>query len=522
MTNIPVKRALFSVTDKKSLDSFAKALSGRGVEIIASGGTAKAIRDAGVPVIDVSDITAFPEIMNGRVKTLHPKIHGGILADRENRAHLEQAAKHGIGLIDLVVVNLYRFRQAAENPSLGEKDIVEEIDIGGPTLIRAAAKNFHSVAVVVEPGDYDALLKELAENGGSVTLEMRRRLAAKAFLHTACYDAAISRYFERITAAPGELPASIVTAYRRRQALRYGENPHLRGALYAADQAEGGLAKLAQLQGKELSYNNIQDLYSAFILARDLGPSACAIMKHMNPCGAASCGNAAESFTRARRTDETSAFGSVVAFNDVVDGKVAESCGDIFLEVIVARGFKQDALEIFSKKKNLRLVTIPSAEWDGEIGGFVTREIGDLLLVQDRDEGFPELESWRVATTRTPAPEEERALKIAWKIAKHVRSNAIVICDAQGTVGVGAGQMSRVDSCRIAVDKAKREGMRVEGASAASDAFFPFPDGVEVLAAAGVKAIVQPGGSVRDEEVVAAANRLGISMLMTGVRHFKH
>jgi phosphoribosylaminoimidazolecarboxamide formyltransferase/IMP cyclohydrolase len=522
MTNIPVKRALFSVTDKKLLDSFAKALSGRGVEIIASGGTAKAIRDAGVPVIDVSDITAFPEIMNGRVKTLHPKIHGGILADRENRAHLEQAAKHGIGLIDLVVVNLYRFRQAAENPSLGEKDIVEEIDIGGPALIRAAAKNFHSVAVVVEPADYDALLRELAENGGAVTLEMRRRLAAKAFLHTASYDAAISRYFERIVAAPGELPASIVTAYRRRQALRYGENPHLRGALYAADQAEGGLAKLAQLQGKELSYNNIQDLYAAFLLARDLGPSSCAIIKHMNPCGAANCGGAAESFTRARRTDEASAFGSVVAFNDVVDRRVAETCGDIFLEVIVARGFKQDALEIFAKKKNLRLVTIPSTDWEGENRGFVTREIGDLLLVQDRDEGFPELETWRVATARTPAPEEERALKIAWKIAKHVRSNAIVICDAQGTIGVGAGQMSRVDSCRIAVDKARREGMRVEGASAASDAFFPFPDGVEELAAAGVKAIVQPGGSVRDEEVVAAADKLGISMMMTGVRHFKH
>jgi phosphoribosylaminoimidazolecarboxamide formyltransferase / IMP cyclohydrolase len=520
--NVPVKRALISVTDKKSLDSFAKALAGRGVEIIASGGTAKAIRDAGVPVIDVSDVTAFPEIMNGRVKTLHPKIHGGILAERDNRAHLEQAAKHAIGLIDLVVVNLYRFRQAAENPSLGEKDIVEEIDIGGPALIRAAAKNFHSVAVVVEPGDYDAVLKEMAENGGSVTLDMRRKLAAKAFFHTACYDAAISRYFERILSPPGDLPASMITAYRKKQALRYGENPHLRGALYAADQADGGLAQLAQLQGKELSYNNIQDLHSAYCLARDLGKASCAIIKHMNPSGAANCGVAAESFTRARLTDETSAYGSVVAFNDVVDRRVAETCGDIFLEVIVARGFKQDALEIFSKKKNLRLVTIPAEEWDKPMRGWNTKEIGELLLVQDRDEGFPELESWRIATARKPSPEEERALGIAWRIAKHVRSNAIVICDAQGTIGVGAGQMSRVDSCRIAVDKARREGMRVEGASAASDAFFPFPDGVEALASAGVKAIVQPGGSVRDDEVVAAADRLGISMVMTGVRHFKH
>ncbi len=520
--NVPVKRALFSVTDKKGLDSFAKALSSRGVEIIASGGTAKAIRDAGVPVIDVSDITAFPEIMNGRVKTLHPKIHGGILAERENRAHLEQAAKLGIGLIDLVVVNLYRFRQAADNPKLGEKDIVEEIDIGGPALIRAAAKNFHSVAVVVEPGDYDAVIKELAENGGSTTLEMRRRLAAKAYFHTGSYDAAISRYFERITNPPDALPGALITAYRRRQALRYGENPHLRGALYAADQAEGGLAKLAQLQGKELSFNNIQDLHAAFVLARDLGPASCAIIKHMNPCGAANCGASAESFTRSRRTDETSAFGSVVAFNDVVDQRTAETTGDIFLEVIVARGFKQEALDLFAKRKNLRLVTIPAEEWEGAKRGLATREIGELLLVQDRDEGFPELESWRVATARKPSAEEERALRIAWKIAKHVRSNAIVICDAQGTIGVGAGQMSRVDSCRIAVDKARREGLQVEGTSASSDAFFPFPDGIEALASAGVKAVIQPGGSVRDEEVIAAADRLGISMVLTGVRHFKH
>jgi phosphoribosylaminoimidazolecarboxamide formyltransferase/IMP cyclohydrolase len=520
--NVPVKRALVSVTDKRGLDSFAKALSSRGIEIIASGGTAKAIREAGVPVIDVSDVTAFPEIMNGRVKTLHPKIHGGILAERDNRAHLEQAAKLGIGLIDLVVVNLYRFRQAADNPKLGEKDIVEEIDIGGPALIRASAKNFYSVVVVVDPADYDAVLKELAENGGSTTLDMRRRLAAKAFFHTGSYDAAISRYFERITNPPDALPGALITAYRRRQALRYGENPHLRGALYAADQAEGGLAKLAQLQGKELSFNNIQDLHAAFALARDLGPSSCAIIKHMNPCGAANCGASAESFTRARRTDETSAFGSVVAFNDVVDQRTAETTGDIFLEVIVARGFKQEALDLFAKRKNLRLVTIPAEEWDKAKRGLAAREIGELLLVQDRDEGFPELESWRVATARTPLPEEERALRIAWKIAKHVRSNAIVICDAQGTIGVGAGQMSRVDSCRIAVDKARREGLQIEGASASSDAFFPFPDGIEALASAGVKAVIQPGGSVRDEEVIAAADRLGISMVLTGIRHFKH
>jgi phosphoribosylaminoimidazolecarboxamide formyltransferase/IMP cyclohydrolase len=520
--NIPIKRALLSVTDKRSIESFAKTLSGRGVEIIASGGTAKSLRDSGVPVTDVSDVTAFPEIMNGRVKTLHPKIHGGILADRENRGHLEQAAKHGIGLIDLVVVNLYRFREAADNPKLGEKEIVEEIDIGGPALIRAAAKNFHSVTVVVDPADYDSVTKDMHDHGGAVTLETRRRLAAKAFFHTASYDAAISRYFDRITTGAGELPGMWVAAYRKIQPLRYGENPHLRGALYARDQAAGGMAQLSQIQGKELSFNNIQDFYSAFALGRDLGRGSCAIIKHMNPCGAANCGNAAASFTRARRTDETSAYGSVVAFNDVVDMRTAEACADIFLEVIVARGFNADALELFVKRKNLRLLTVPAEEWERADRGFATREIGDLLLLQDRDEGFPELAKLNVVTARKPLPEEEKALALAWKLAKHVRSNAIVICDAQGTVGVGAGQMSRVDSCRIAVEKASAESLPLEGTSAASDAFFPFPDGVEVLAEAGVKAIVQPGGSIRDAEVIAAADRLGITMAFTGVRHFRH
>jgi phosphoribosylaminoimidazolecarboxamide formyltransferase/IMP cyclohydrolase len=520
--NTPIKRALISVTDKKGLEAFAKSLSARGVEIIASGGTAKSLRAAGVAVVDVSDVTAFPEIMNGRVKTLHPKIHGGILADRENRAHLEQAAKHGIGLIDLVVVNLYRFRQAAENQSLGERDIVEEIDIGGPALVRAAAKNFHSVAVVVDPDDYDRVLKEMGDSGGGLALDARRRLAAKAFFHTASYDAAVSRYFDRITTPPGELPTRWVAAYRRAQALRYGENPHLRGALYAPDEEGRGLSRLSQLQGKELSYNNIQDLYSAHMLARDMGKSSCAVIKHMNPCGAANCGSAAESFRRARRTDEASAFGSVVAFNDAVDRSVAEACADIFLEVIVARTFHPEAVEIFSKKKNLRLVTIPSEVWDSPGEGFATKEIGELLLLQDRDEGFPELDAWKLATSRAPSTAEEKALRLAWRIAKHVRSNAIVICDSQGTIGVGAGQMSRVDSCRIAVDKARREGLSTEGTCAASDAFFPFPDGVEALAEAGVKAIIQPGGSMRDDEVVAAAERLGITMVLTGVRHFRH
>jgi len=520
--NGTIRKALISVTDKRGLDAFAKGLAARGVEIVASGGTAKAIRAAGVAVTEISEVTGSPEIMDGRVKTLHPKVHGGILADRSKKAHLDEAAKHGIGLIDLVAVNLYRFREAASNPALGEDQVVEEIDIGGPTLIRAAAKNFHSVTVIVDPGDYDAVLKEMDAGGGSVSLEARRALAAKAYFHTGSYDAAVSRYFERITAVPGEMPKVWINAYRRTQNLRYGENPHMRAALYLSEESGGGFSDLEQLQGKELSYNNIQDLHAAFALAKDLGRSSCAIVKHMNPCGAARCGSADESFTRARRTDPASAFGGVVALNEVVDARTAEVCGEIFLEVIVARGFSSEARELLAKKKNLRLIGIPAREWERPEPGFASKELGGLLLLQERDEGFPELGSWKVVTERSPSATERAALEIAWKIAKHVRSNAIVICDGDGTVGVGAGQMSRVDSCRIAVEKARREGFDIAGTVAASDAFFPFPDGVETLAAAGVSAIIQPGGSIRDEDAIAAANKLDMAMVFTGIRHFRH
>ena len=516
-----IRRALVSVTDKTGLDSFARALAKRGIEILASGGTAKALRAAGVPVLEIGDVTGFPEIMDGRVKTLHPKIHGGILADRSKPGHLAQAREHGIGLVDLVVVNLYRFRRAASDASLGEEAVVEEIDIGGPTLIRAAAKNYHSVAVVVDPADYATIERELEAHGGTIPLETRRLLAAKAFFHTASYDSSISRWFERLL-APRDLPDRLAVAYRKVQPLRYGENPHLRAGLYALDGEEEGLARIRQIQGKELSYNNLQDLYAAYLLARDLGPAACAIIKHMNPCGAAACRTAAESFIRARRTDETSSYGGVVAVNDVVDRGFAESCDDIFLEVIVARSFAPEALELMARRKNLRLVAVPGETWDRDDRGYVTREIGELLLLQDRDEGFPELDAWKVATKRAPSPAEERALRFAWRVAKHVKSNAIVVCDGEGTVGVGAGQMSRVDSCRIAIDKARRAAIELDGTVAGSDAFFPFPDGVEVLAEAGVRAIVQPGGSIRDDDVIAAADKLGVAMVITGRRHFRH
>ncbi|HUV36981.1 MAG TPA: bifunctional phosphoribosylaminoimidazolecarboxamide formyltransferase/IMP cyclohydrolase [Patescibacteria group bacterium] len=516
------KRALISVTDKRGVAQFAAALHERKFDIIASGGTAAALRDAGVPVTEISDVTGFPETMDGRIKTLHPKIHGGILADRSKEEHLAAARDLGIDLIDIVAVNLYRFSEAAADPALDVRDIVEQIDIGGPTLIRSAAKNFHCVTVVVDPGDYDSVIGELDRGDGAVSPETRRRLASKAFHHTASYDAAISIFFEGLETDVAELPDEIITVYRKIRPLRYGENPHLRAALYRTGRPVDAFGDFMQHQGKELSYNNIQDMYSAFLLARDLGGESCAIIKHMNPCGAASCGNPLESFLRARRTDPVSAFGSVVAINGEVSGEIAEACIEGYIEVIMAKGFTDSAIARFKKRKNLRLITVETAEWERDLPGWVSREIGGLLLVQDRDEGFPELAEMKLVTSRAPSESEEKALHLAWRTVKHVRSNAIVICDDAGTIGVGAGQMSRVDSCRIAVDKAHREGLAIEGASAASDAFFPFPDGVEVLVEAGVVAVVQPGGSINDQKVIDAAERLGITMLLTGRRHFRH
>lgn len=516
-----IKRALMSVTDKRGLVRFAAGLRERGVEIIASGGTSAALRSAGIEVTEIQDLTAFPECMDGRVKTLHPKVHGGILADRSKPIHLRQASDLDIELIDLVVVNLYRFREAAADPELSEMETIERIDIGGPALIRSAAKNHAAVTVVVDPDEYPRLLEEMDANAGAVTPDTRQRLAAEAFRHTAAYDAAISAWFE---SRPGraDLPGSIVTLYRRISTLRYGENPHQRAALYVQDHPAGEFHSFDQHQGKELSFNNIQDMWAAFMLAVDLGAGACAIIKHMNPCGAAVCATPVENFVRARSTDPTSAFGSVVAVNAVVDEAFAAAVTEGFVEVICARGFSDAALVLLGKKKNLRLITVPTSEWDREHSGLETRAAGDLLLAQERDSGFPELERLEIVTSRRPTPEQERALRLAWKIVKHVRSNGIVICDGYGTIGIGAGQMSRVDSCRIAVEKARSAQMRIEGSAAGSDAFFPFADGVELLARAGVESIIQPGGSLRDTEVIESAERLGIAMVITGRRHFKH
>ena len=516
-----IARALISVTDKSGVEAFAQELSKRGIEIIASGGTAGAIKNAGVPVIEVSDITGFPECMDGRVKTLHPKIHGAILADRDKKTHLDQAKEFGISLIDLVVVNLYRFREAVSNPRLDEKGIVEQIDIGGPTLIRSAAKNYHSVAVVVDPDDYSTVLDEIDKNAGRIPLDSRRQYASKAFHHTASYDAAISGFFDSLD-KEDELPEQMITVYNRVRNLRYGENPHQPAGLYVTDSPVGNFTGFTQHQGKELSYNNIQDMWAAFLLSKDLGGNSCAVLKHMNPCGASVLDTTFKSFIRARMTDPLSAFGSIVSVNGIVDENLAEASKEGFVEVIMARGFTDSALEALRKKKNLRLLTVPESEWEREINGWTSRETGEMLLVQKNDSGFPELEELEYVTSRKPSDEEKKAMFLSWKIVKHIKSNGIVICDPEGTIGVGAGQMSRIDSCRIAVDKARREGMQIEGTAAGSDAFFPFPDGVEHLVEAGVKCIIQPGGSIRDDEVIKSAEKLGITMALTGRRHFRH
>jgi phosphoribosylaminoimidazolecarboxamide formyltransferase/IMP cyclohydrolase len=519
--NRKVERALLSVTDKTGVVDFARGLTDRGVEIVASGGTARAIREAGIEVTGISDLTGFPECMDGRVKTLHPKVHGGILADRSKKEHLDQASELGIGLIDLVAVNLYRFREAASDPSLSELDIVEQIDIGGPTLIRSAAKNHDSVSIVTDPSDYASILEEMDANDGCVTDGIRKRLSSKAFHHTASYDSAISAWFDSIE-APAEMPEERISVYRKSRSLRYGENPHQKAALYIEESPVGSFHDFVQHQGKELSFNNIQDMWAAYLLARDLGENACAILKHMNPCGAAVCDTVGESFIRARKTDPVSAFGSVISVNGIVDEELAVASKDGFVEVILARGFTDGALDALKKKKNLRLISLPEEEWEREISGYVSREAGPMLLVQDRDTGFPEIEKLEIVTSRKPSPDEEKAMRLSWKVVKHMKSNGIVICDSLGTIGVGAGQMSRVDSCWIAVKKAQIANMAIEGATAGSDAFFPFPDGVETLVEAGVRCIIQPGGSIKDDEVIATAEKLGITMAITGRRHFRH
>jgi phosphoribosylaminoimidazolecarboxamide formyltransferase/IMP cyclohydrolase len=525
-----IARALVSVSDKTGVEDFAAGLAALGVEILSTGGTARMLRGRGLKVRDVSDVTGFPEMMDGRVKTLHPKVHGGLLGVRANPEHVRQMREHGIEPIDMVVVNLYPFEATAAKPGVHFAEIIENIDIGGPSMIRSAAKNFADVAVLVDPADYGPVLEEMRLSGGSVSGVTRAHLARKAFAATAAYDGAISTTLQRWAGtseetgdapnAAAKLPERLHLNFRKLADLRYGENPHQQAALYEDPSAGGrGLARARQIQGKELSYNNLVDLEAALRLVGEFDEPATAIIKHTNPCGVATAERLRDSYVQALAVDPVSAFGSVIAFNRPVDAATAEEVAKLFVEAVVAPQFEPAALEKLAAKKNLRVMEMPAA---GDEYGLQLKSIGGGLLVQTPDTLTSGVEAWKCVTERQPGKLELKALAFAWRVAKHVKSNAIVFARENVAVGVGAGQMSRVDSVRLAVSKARELNHKLEGTVVGSDAFFPFPDGVEEAARAGATAIVQPGGSVRDADVIAAANRLGLAMMFTGVRHFRH
>ncbi len=514
-----ISRALISVSDKTGILELASGLASLEVELLSTGGTAKLLRKKGLKVREVADFTGFPEMLDGRVKTLHPKVHGGLLAIRSNPQHQAQVKEHGIEFIDMVVVNLYPFEKTAMKPGVTLDELIENIDIGGPSMLRSAAKNFEDVTVLVDAADYPAILDELQRNGGSVSRETRARLARKAFATTAAYDSAISTTLQKM--ANGELPEMLHLNYRKVMDLRYGENPHQKAALYRSPTTAGqGLAAAPQLQGKQLSYNNLVDLEAAWRLVQEFEEPATVIIKHTNPCGVATGATLVESYERALEVDPVSAFGSVIAFNRAVNGPTAEELSKLFVEAVVAPGFEAPALERLAAKKNLRLLDMSAAA--GDDFGLQFKPVGGGLLVQTPDSLPAQPQSWKCVSERQPSPEEMEAMIFAWRIVKHVKSNAIVYARAGVMVGVGAGQMSRVDSVRLGATKARDLKHALEGTVLASDAFFPFSDGVEEAARVGVTAIVQPGGSVRDSEVIAAANQHGMAMVLTGVRHFSH
>src|SRR6187401_2513305 len=523
-----VTRALLSVSDKTGLIEFAKALAGHGVELVSTGGTAKAIAGAGLKVKDVSDLTGFPEMMDGRVKTLHPKVHGGLLAIRDNKEHAEAMKAHGIAPIDLLVVNLYPFEATVDNGA-GYEDCIENIDIGGPAMIRAAAKNHDDVAVVVEAGDYQAVLDELAANQGATTLTLRRRLAAKAYARTAAYDAAISNWFA--VQLKSDAPDFRAVGGRLIQALRYGENPHQTAAFYRTPDKRPGVATARQMQGKELSYNNINDTDAAYECVAEFDPRvgpACVIVKHANPCGVAEGASLVEAYRKALACDSTSAFGGIVALNGTLDAEAARAITEIFTEVIIAPDASEEAVAIVGAKKNLRLLLAGGLP-DPRGKGLMMKTVAGGLLVQSRDNAVVDDMELKVVTKRAPTNAELRDLAFAFRVAKHVKSNTIVYARDLATVGIGAGQMSRIDSARIAARKAEDAAQAAgasepltRGAVVASDAFFPFADGLLVAIEAGATAVIQPGGSMRDDEVIKAADDAGIAMVFTGVRHFRH
>jgi phosphoribosylaminoimidazolecarboxamide formyltransferase/IMP cyclohydrolase len=505
-------RVLISVTDKNGIIDFARGLAAQGAEIISTGGTARMIRENGVPVRDVSEVTGFPEMLDGRVKTMHPKIAGGILAMRAHPDHMRAIAEHGIAPIDMVVVNLYRFEEVAAKSGAALEELIENIDIGGPTMIRAAAKNYQDVAVVVSPSDYPAILDEMKRSGGALSRETKWELARKAFRTTADYDAAISARLAQVGAETKALPHELSIRAPKLLDLRYGENPHQSAALYGREGA--GVAGAGQLQGKELSYNNMVDLDACWQLAGEFTDPAVAIIKHTNPCGCAEQSTLAEAYRKALECDPVSAFGGVIGVNREIDEETAREMAKLFVEAIAAPGYSEAALAIFASKKNLRLMRVASG-----LDKLVVKSISGGFLAQTADDAKLTREQYQVVTKRAPTGDEWRGLEFAWKVAKHVKSNAIVYARPGQTVGVGAGQMSRVDSARIGAMKAI---LPLQGTVVASDAFFPFPDGLEECAKAGATAFIQPGGSKGDPDVIAAADRLGAAMVFTAVRHFRH
>jgi phosphoribosylaminoimidazolecarboxamide formyltransferase/IMP cyclohydrolase len=530
MTDHPRKitRALLSVSDKSGLIEFARALAAHGVELVSTGGTAKAIAAAGLKVSDVSDLTGFPEMMDGRVKTLHPKVHGGLLAIRDNAEHAKAMTDHGIAPIDLLVVNLYPFEATVAKGAVYD-DCIENIDIGGPAMIRAAAKNHDDVAVVVEPADYQSVLDELATNNSATTLTLRKRLAAKAYARTAAYDAAISNWFAEQLKI--QTPDFRTIGGHLIQSLRYGENPHQTAAFYRTPDARPGVTTARQLQGKELSYNNINDTDAAYECIAEFDAArtaACVIVKHANPCGVAEGGNLLDAYRKALACDSTSAFGGIVALNRTLDAEAARAITEIFTEVIVAPDATEEAIAIVAAKKNLRLLLAGSLP-DPRASGLTYKTVAGGLLVQSRDNAVVDDMTLKVVTKRQPTEAELRDLKFAFRVAKHVKSNTIIYAKDLATVGIGAGQMSRVDSARIAARKAQdaAEALKLaepmtRGSVVASDAFFPFADGMLACIEAGATAVIQPGGSLRDDEVIKAADDAGIAMVLTGVRHFRH
>jgi phosphoribosylaminoimidazolecarboxamide formyltransferase/IMP cyclohydrolase len=528
-----IQTALLSVSDKTGIVEFAQALAQRGVRLLSTGGTARALVEAGLSVTEVASHTGSPEILDGRVKTLHPRIHGGLLARRDSTEHLKTLEEHGIDRIDLLVVNLYPFRETIARPGCTFEDAIENIDIGGPAMLRAAAKNHGSsqggVTVVIDPSDYSRVLADIDGPQGMPSYALRLELATKVYAHTASYDAAIAAYLTSLVNAEPEpqaepalqaWPGLLTIQARRQQVLRYGENPHQNAAFYVDQPVKPGLlGSYRQLQGKELSYNNIADADAAWECVRSFQSSACVIVKHANPCGVALGDNPLSAYQQAFKTDPTSAFGGIIAFNRPIDEATAKAVSSQFVEVLLAPGYSSEALAVFAAKKNVRVLEVPQGTGNNDLD---VKRVGGGWLVQTPDDFNVSQSALRVVTKKAPTEQQMRDLMFAWKVAKYVKSNAIVFVGNGMTLGVGAGQMSRIDSARIASIKAENAGLSLQGSAVASDAFFPFRDGLDVVVDAGASCVIQPGGSVRDDEVIAAADERGIAMVLTGTRHFRH